>query len=380
MDFTFSDEQKMLRDALSRFLKDKYGFEARKANLKSATGWDAGVWQAYANELGILGAGFSEKLGGFGGGAVDHMIVMEELGAALAIEPYLQTAVVGGGFLKHSTSPIAASIAEKIISGNAIISFAYAEAQGRHDLTDIRTTAKKEGDGYVINGHKAVVIGAPWSSHIIVTARTSGKPRERHGIAAFLVDKSAAGVSTRDYPTVDGFRASEVYFENIVVAADHMLTPEDGMDVIDAVMDEATAALCAEACGVMRALQAGTLDYARQRKQFGVPIAAFQVLQHRMVDMFMAVEQAVSMTYMATLKLDADPVTRATAVSAAKINIARACRFVGQNAVQIHGGMGITTELAIGHYFKRASMIESQFGSADHHLARFEMLTADKAA
>jgi alkylation response protein AidB-like acyl-CoA dehydrogenase len=375
MDFTFTDEQKMLRDALSRYLKDKYGFETRAHNLRSTSGWDAGVWQAYASELGILGAGFSEKLGGFGGGAIDHMIVMEEMGAALAIEPYLQTAVVGGGFLKHSTSAIAPVVAEKIIGGEAVIAFAYAENEGRYDLANIRTTAKKDGNGYILNGQKAVVIAAPWSTHLIITARTG-----THTVAAFLVEKSAPGISSRDYPTVDGFRASEIYLENVGVAADHMLTPEDGMAIIDAVMDEATAALCAEACGVMRALHAGTLDYAKQRKQFGVPIAAFQVLQHRMVDMFMAVEQAVSMTYMATLKLDADPVTRAAAVSAAKVNISRACRFVGQNAVQIHGGMGITTELSIGHYFKRATMIESQFGSADHHLARYEALTMDKAA
>ncbi len=375
MDFTFTDEQKMLRDALSRYLKDKYGFETRAHNLRSATGWDANVWQAYANELGILGAGFSEKLGGFGGGAIDHMIVMEEIGSALAVEPYLQTAIIAGGFLHHSTSAIAPAVAEKIISGEAIIAFAYAESEGRYDPANIRTTAKKDGDAYILNGQKAVVIAAPWATHLIITARTGANT-----VAAFLVEKSAAGISARDYPTVDGFRASEIYLENVSVAADHMLTPEDGMAVIDAVMDAATAALCAEACGVMRALHAGTLDYAKQRKQFGVSIAAFQVLQHRMVDMFMALEQAISMTYMATLKLGADPVERAAAVSAAKINVSRACRFVGQNAVQIHGGMGITTELSIGHYFKRATIIESQFGSADHHLARYEALTLDKAA
>jgi alkylation response protein AidB-like acyl-CoA dehydrogenase len=375
MDFTFSDEQKMLRDALQRFLKDKYGFETRAHNLRSSAGWDAGVWQAYATELGILGAGFSEKLGGFGGGAIDHMIVMEEIGAAIAIEPYLQTAIIAGGFLKHSTSPIAPTLAEKIINGEAIIAYAYAENEGRYAPSDIRTSAKKEGGVYILNGQKAVVIAAPWATHLIITARTSANT-----VAAFLLDKSASGVSTRDYPTVDGFRASEIYLENVSVVADHMLTPENGMAIIDAVMDEATAALCAEACGVMRALHASTLDYARQRKQFGVPIAAFQVLQHRMVDMFMALEQAVSMTYMATLKLDADPITRAAAVSAAKVNIARACRFVGQSAVQIHGGMGITTELAVGHYFKRATMIESQFGSADYHLARYEALTLNEAA
>jgi alkylation response protein AidB-like acyl-CoA dehydrogenase len=224
-----------------------------------------------------------------------------------------------------------------------------------------------------------VVIGAPYATHLIVTARTGGAQRDAGGVGVFLVDKSLPGIVTRDYPTVDGNRASEVYFENVSVPADALIA-EDGLALVDKVIDEATAAVGAEAVGVLRKLHEGTLDYAKQRKQFGTAIANFQVLQHRMVDMFIEVEQSVSMTYMATIKLEEDAAERAKAVSAMKVRIGRACKFVGQNAIQIHGGMGMTDELAIGHYFKRASLIEGLFGSVDHHLKRYESLSFDAAA
>jgi alkylation response protein AidB-like acyl-CoA dehydrogenase len=288
--------------------------------------------------------------------------------------------VIGGGFLKHSGYAGAADVIGGIIEGKVITAFAYAEPQGRYTWSDLKTTAKKDGSGYVINGHKAVVVGAPWATHLIVTARTSGGQRDEGGVSVFIVDKTAKGVVTRDYPTVDGQRASEVYFENVSVGADALIGEEgNGLPLVNKVIDEATAATCAEAVGAMRKLHEGTLDYARQRKQFGVPIASFQVLQHRMVDMFMNVEQAVSMTYMATIKVT-DDAERAKAVSAAKVQIGKACKFVGQNAIQIHGGMGMTDELAIGHYFKRATMIEGLFGSVDHHLRRYEGLSFGKAA
>ena len=233
----------------------------------------------------------------------------------------------------------------------------------------------------MLNGHKAVVIGSPWATHLIVTARTGGSQREASGISVFLVDKKSAGIVTRDYPTVDGLRASEVYFENVSIPADALIGVEGaGLPLIEKVVDEAIAATCAESVGVLRKLHEGTLDYARQRKQFGTAIANFQVLQHRMVDMFINVEQSLSMTYMATLKLDESDHERAKAVSAAKVQIGRSCKFVGQSAIQIHGGMGMTDELAIGHYFKRATMIEGQFGSVDHHLRRYETLSIDQAA
>ncbi|WP_425996208.1 acyl-CoA dehydrogenase family protein [Caulobacter sp. DWR1-3-2b1] len=381
MDFNFTEEQSMVRDTVASFLQDKYDFETRRKIVASESGWRADHWKAFAEELGVLGASFSEELGGLGGGAIDNMIIMEEFGKALVIEPYLGTVVVGGGFMKHSGYAGAASVIEGIIGGATTIAFAYAEPQGRYTWRDLKTTAKKDGSGYVLNGHKAVVVGAPFASHLIVTARTGGAQRDAGGVSVFLIDKSLPGIVTRDYPTVDGGRASEVFFENVSIPADALIGAEgEGLPLIDKVIDEATAAVGAEAVGVLRKLHGGTLDYAKQRKQFGTAIANFQVLQHRMVDMFINVEQAVSMTYMATIKIDEDDATRAKAVSAMKVQIGRACKFVGQNAIQIHGGMGMTDELAIGHYFKRASIIEGLYGSVDHHLKRYESVSFDAAA
>ncbi|MDB5457489.1 MAG: acyl-CoA dehydrogenase domain protein [Caulobacter sp.] len=381
MDFNFTEEQSMLRDTVASFLQDKYDFEARRKVVASDSGWRPELWRAFAEELGILGAPFSEALGGLGGGAVDNMIVMEEFGKALVIEPYLGTVVIGGGFLKHSGYAGAASVIEGIIGGTVRIAFAYAEPQARYTWRDLTTTAKKDGSGYLLNGHKAVVIGAPFATHLVVTARTGGGQRDAGGVSVFLVDKGLKGIVTRDYPTVDGNRASEIYFENVSIPADALISVEGGgLPLVDKVIDEATAAVGAEAVGVLRKLHEGTLDYAKQRKQFGTAIGNFQVLQHRMVDMFIEVEQAVSMTYMATIKLDESDADRAKAVSAAKVRIGRACKFVGQNAIQIHGGMGMTDELAIGHYFKRATLIEGLFGSVDHHLRRYEGLSFDAAA
>jgi alkylation response protein AidB-like acyl-CoA dehydrogenase len=380
MDFSFSDEQSMLRDTVASYLSDHYSFDQRHAMLAKEPGWSPAVWKAFAEELGILGAPFSEELGGLGGGPIENMIVLQEMGRSLVVEPYLGTVVIGGGFLKHSGYAGAETLIGQIISGGAIFAFAYAEPQGRYNLADLKTTAKKDGAGYVLNGAKAVVIGGPYATHLIVTARTGGGQREQEGVSVFIVEKSAPGVSTRDYPTVDGFRASEVTFENVKLGADALVGPEDhAMPLIEKVVDEAVVATCGEACGVIAKLHEGTLEYTRQRRQFGQPISAFQVLQHRMVDMFIQVEQAVSMTYMATIKLG-DDTQRSKAAAAAKVQIGKACRFVGQNAIQLHGGMGMTDEMAIGHYFKRATMIESAFGSTDHFLARYEFLSMGQAA
>ncbi len=381
MDFTYTETQDMLRDTLARFLADTYDFESRKKMLASTDGRDPGIWRALAQDLGILSAPFAEKHGGMDGGALENVIMMEELGKVIAIEPYLQTVVIGGGALKHSAilsaegSAIADAMIPEIIAGNTTIAFAYAEPQGRFDLANLRTTAKADGAGYVLNGHKGVVYAAPWASHLLVTARTGGSQRERGGVELFLIDAKSPGIVRRDYPTVDGFCASEIYFENVAVPGDALLP--GGLALIEQIVDEATVAVCAEACGVARKLHEGTLDYSKQRQQFGQPIGRFQVLQHRMADMFIEVEQIVSMTLMATLKLDLPEAQRKAAVSLAKAKVSRSVKFVGQNAVQTHGGIGITLELAIGHYFKRATMIETQFGTADHHLERFEQLTLD---
>jgi alkylation response protein AidB-like acyl-CoA dehydrogenase len=376
VDFSYNETQQMLRDTLARYLADTYDFETRRKMIASDAGRDPGIWRALATELGILGAPFSEEQGGLGGSAVDNMIVMEQLGEAISIEPYLQTVVIGGGALNAAGGQLADALIPQIIAGEAIIAFAYAEPQGRYELQNLRTTARRDGEGWVLNGHKAVVYAAPWATHLLVTARTGGGQREADGVSLFLVEANRPGLVRRDYPTVDGFRASEIYFENASVPGDALLGAEgSGLPLVERIVDEATVAVCAEGTGVMRRLHAGTMDYARQRKQFGRPIADFQVLQHRMVDMFMEVEQAASMTLMATLKLDLPDAERKAAVSQAKAKVGKGLRFTGQSAVQIHGGIGITDELSIGHYFKRATMIENQFGSVDHHLARFERLS-----
>ena len=378
MDFTYTETQDMVRDTLARFLADTYDFDKRQKMIGSETGRDPGVWRALATELGLLGAAFSEEHGGLGGGALENAILMEEFGKVIAVEPYVQTVVIGGGALKAVGGAQADAHIPAIISGDMVIAFAYAEPQGRYDLANLRTSAKKDGAGYVLNGHKGVVYCAPHATHLLVSARSGGSQRERDGVSLFLIDAKSAGVTRRDYPTVDGFQASEVYLENVSVPADAMLGGEGtGLALIEQIVDEATVAICAEATGVMAKLHEGTLDYAKQRQQFGQPIARFQVLQHRMVDMFMEVEQAKSMTLMATLKLDLPANERMAAVSACKAKVARGAKFVGQNAVQTHGGISITQELAIGHFFKRATMIEGQFGSADHHLDRYERLTLD---
>src|SRR5437764_1899449 len=330
MDFSFTEEQSMLRDTVASYLADTYTFDQRRVTLAKEPGWSTAVWKAFAEELGILGAPFPEELGGLGGGHVENMIVMEEFGKALVVEPYLGTVVIAGGFLKHSGHPAAAELIGEIVAGEAIFAFAYAEPQGRYNLADLKTTAKRDGDGWTLNGHKAVVIGAPYATHLIVTARTGGGQRDHEGVSVFIVPKDAAGVTTRDYPTVDGFRASEVYLENVKIGAEALVGPEgQAMPLIETVVDEAVAATCAEACGVLRRLPEGTLEYTRQRKQFGVPISSFQVLQHRMVDMFIQVEQSISMTYMATIKLGEDDQERSKAASAAKVQIGKACKFVG---------------------------------------------------
>ncbi|MCZ8018110.1 acyl-CoA dehydrogenase family protein [Novosphingobium sp.] len=373
MDLSFTETQGMLRETLARFLADTYDIESRKKMLTRPEGRDPGIWKAIATELGLTCAPFAEEHGGMGGGAIENMIMMEEFGKVIAIEPWLQTVVIGGGALKHAGGALAEATIPAIISGDCVIAFAYAEPQGRYNLADIGTTAKADGAGYVLNGHKGVVYAAPWATHLLVTARTGGGRRDRAGVELFLIEANRPGITRRDYPTVDGFMASEVYFENVAIPGEALLT--GGIDLIERVVDEATVAVCAEASGIARTMVNSTVEYTKQRKQFGQPIGKFQVLQHRMSDMFVEAEQVSSMALMGTLKLDEAPEARKAAVSMAKAKVGKSLKFVGQNAIQTHGGIGITMELAIGHYFKRGTMIEGQFGSIDHHLDRFEALT-----
>jgi len=372
MDFSFSEEQTLLRNTVQSFLRDKYDFDTRRKISASTEGWSRETWQQFA-ELGLLAVPFSEEQGGLGGGSIETMIVMEEFGRNLVIEPFLETVVIAGGFLRQAgTTAQQEAHIPGIVGGETVWTFAYAEPQGRYNLADLTTTAKADGDGYIINGYKCVVLGAPWADKLIVSARTSGGQRDADGVSLFIVDKNAAGVSTRDYPTVDGRRASEVTLENVTVGADAVIGEiGKALPLIELVTDQAIAALSAEATGGMKELNEATVEYCKTRKQFGVPIGSFQVLQHRMVDMFMAYEQSVSMTYMVALKLDEEGDERRKAASGAKVQIGKAGRYVGQQAVQLHGGMGMTDELNVGHYFKRLTMIDTQFGNVDHHLARY---------
>ncbi|MFT6509371.1 MAG: pimeloyl-CoA dehydrogenase small subunit [Parvibaculaceae bacterium] len=372
MDFSFTEEQTLLRNMVQGFLQDKYDFETRRKIVSSDEGWRKDYWQEWA-ELGLLAAPFSEEQGGLGGGAIDTMVIMEEFGRALVVEPYMETVVLAGGFLREGASEAQqAAHIPGIVAGENVWAVAYAEPQGRYNLADLVTTAKADGDGFVLNGYKAVVLGGPWADKLIVTARTSGGQRDSDGVSVFIVDKSAAGVSARDYPTVDGRRASEITFENVKLGADALIGEAGkGLPLVEKVIDQGIGALCAEAVGGMKELNDATVEYCKTRKQFGVPIGKFQVLQHRMVDMFMSYEQSVSMTYMVNMKMDEGDVERTKAASGAKVQIGKAGRFVGQQAVQLHGGMGMTDELNVGHYFKRLTMMDTLFGNVDHHLKRF---------
>jgi alkylation response protein AidB-like acyl-CoA dehydrogenase len=375
MEFRFNDEQRMLRESLSSFLADTYDFDARQKAIAAEPGWRPEIWRALAEDLGVLGAALPEEMGGLGGGPVDTLVVMEEMGKALVVEPYLETVVIGAGLLKRIDTAAAALMVAEIIAGERIVTLAWGEPTGRYAADDVSTRAVSDGSGWRLDGRKAVVTGAPMAHQLIVTARTSGEQRAADGVSLFLVDIATPGLIARNYVTVDGRQASEIALEGVTLRPEALLGREGaGLPVVEQVLDEARAALCAEALGVMGQLLAQTLAYTKQRRQFGRPISDFQVLQHRMVDMFIQHEQAVSMTYMATLKLDRPAPERAKAVSAAKAFVGKACRFIGQNAVQTHGGIALTNELALSHYFKRAAMIESELGSVDWHLARYQGL------
>ncbi len=375
MDFSFSEEQTLLRNSVSKYLADNYKYEQWRKFTRNDVGRDPNQWKQFA-DLGLLAAALPEAYGGLGGGAVDNLVIMEEFGRALVVEPYVPTVVIGGGLLRDGGSEAQKTEwLNKIAAGETIIAFAFAEPKGRYNLADLTTTAKKQGAGYVLNGQKAVVLGAPWADTLLVTARTAGGQRDRSGVSVFLVDKKAKGVTVRDYPTVDSLRASEITFENVEVPASALIGPADGgLPLVEKVVDEAIAAICAEATGAMKVLVDTTVEYSKTRKQFGVPIGKFQVLQHRMVDMFVQYEQSVSITLMVTLKLGESDAERAKAASAAKVTIGKAGRYVGQQAVQVHGGIGMTDELNVGHYFKRLTLIDTLFGNTDHHLKRFAAL------
>jgi pimeloyl-CoA dehydrogenase small subunit len=372
MDFDLTEEQRLLKDSVERLLRDRYDFEARKAYAASPDGWSRELWAQYA-ELGLLALPFAEAHGGFGGGPAETMIVMEAFGRALALEPYLATVVLGGGALRRGGSEEQrAALVPRIADGSLLLSLAHTERQSRYDLHDVATTAKRNGGAFVLDGEKGVVLHGDGADQIIVTARTAGGRRDHGGIGLFLVDAKAPGVSRRGYQTQDGMRAAEVSLAGVQVPAESVIgDPENALPLLERVVDEAMAALAAEAVGAMGEMHALTVEYLKTRKQFGVPIGSFQVLQHRAADMFVALEQARSMAMFATMMVqDEDATERRKAVAATKVQIGRSGRFIAHQAIQLHGGVGMTAEFRVGHYFKRLTMIDSVFGDADHHLAR----------
>ena len=375
MDFTSNDEQQMLRDGLRRFLRDLYPFDRRVAAIRSQTGWQPEVWSALATQLGLLGVGAAESSGGSGGGAVEHMLVMQEFGRALVVEPYLETVVIGSAALGMAGTSFARDLQQSLIAGHTLMGLGWLEPGMRFSPDRIAATATRDGTGWRLDGLKSMVTAAPWANWLLVAARTGGVPGEQDGLSLFVVEKSAPGISEHAYPTIDGRRASDITFDGVALPSDALIGAEgQGGALVDDLLDRAIAATAAESVGAMEQMHSDTLAYVKERRQFGQPLASFQVLQHRLVDMYMQVEMAQSASYLATLKLGAEPSARMIACSSAKITIANACRFVGQNAIQLHGGMGMTDELAISHYFKRTSMIEREFGGVDDHVARYARL------
>lgn len=378
MDFNLTNEQELLRDGLTKFLASRYDLPSSRSAAKTGPGWQPEIWRGFADELGILGATLPEEAGGIGGGPVETMVIAEALGHALVIEPFVDTVVVAGGLLHRSGNADATALLEDVVAGSAIVALAATEPTSGDNWRDVSTTAVRDGEEWVLNGSKIMAVSAPLATHLLVTARTSGERADADGISLFLVDIAslATGFTTHPYRTVDDRRASDLTFADVRLPASALLGIEgQAWPSLDLARDEGAAAVCAEAVGGMRKVLADTVEYCKQRQQFGLPIGSFQALQHRMVDMHMEVEQASAAVYLAVLNLDAEPTQRAKAVSAAKATIGRAARFVGQNSVQLHGGMGMTEELAIGHYFKRLTAVQYEFGSTDYHVSRYAELT-----
>jgi alkylation response protein AidB-like acyl-CoA dehydrogenase len=375
MNFDFTEEQVMLRDSVARFIQDDYDFDKRRSIAESENGMSAENWQMFA-ELGWLSIPFAEEHGGFGGGAVDVMVVMEQLGRGLVVEPYLATVLLFGGLVQRGgTAAQQAEHIPAIIEGSRLGAFAYLERQSRYELADVKTTATASGSSYQLSGEKVVVLNGANADHFVVSARTSGEQSDTRGISLFLVAADAAGVERVSYRMMDGQLVANLVLNDVEVSADNLLGELDGgLDLMESVILEATIALGAEAVGIIGELNAKTLEYTKTREQFGVPIGSFQALQHRMVDTFMAYEQTKSSLYRAVCALADEKEDVATAVHALKVMMDKAGRQVFGEAIQLHGGMGITDELDIAHYAKRLMMINTTFGNGDYHQAKFNAL------
>jgi pimeloyl-CoA dehydrogenase small subunit len=365
MDFDLTDDQRLLKDSVDRLIADQYSFEQRKKYMKEPAGFSTALWDQIT-ELGLLGLPFPETLGGFDGGPVETAIVMEAFGRGLVLEPYFATVILGGGLLRRLGSPeLLGNLAPQIAGGKLKLAFAHLERQSRYDLNDVTTAATRKGSAWVLNGAKSVVIHGDAADRIFVSARIAGNQRDRDGIGLFLIDAKTPGLTRRGYPTQDGLRAAELTLDN----APATLISDNALPGMEHVIDQAIAALCAEAVGTMQSMQDLTLEYLKTRKQFGRPIGSFQVLQHRSVDMLVELEQARSMALFAAVMADEpNPVERRKAIAAAKVQIGKSGRHIGQEAIQLHGGIGMTMEYAVGHYFKRMTVIDQLYGDADTHL------------
>jgi hypothetical protein len=379
MNFEFSDEQRQLHETVDRYLKEQYSFEKFRAVNASTAGWDKAVWSGLA-ELGVLALNVPEIHGGLGFGPLETLSVMDACGQSLLLEPFLSSAVIATAALRaYGGDDAATDLLTRMAGGKTIAVLAHFEPESRFETHWVTTRARKSGDGYTLDGHKAVVMHAGAADTLLISARTSGEPQDIKGVSLFRVPRNAQGLKLDSYPTIDGQRAADVYLRGLEVPASQRLGPEgEALATIEAALDIGLAALCAEAVGVMQALVDATVTYVQARQQFGVAIGRFQALQHRIADMLIHLEQARSMSYLAALRCaDLDVLERRRALSAAKALIGQSARFVGQQAVQLHGGMGMTDELIVSHYFKRLTAAELSFGDSDTHLQRYAALTRE---
>ena len=372
MNFELSEEQKMIQQSVERFVQENYDLPKRVEISSKDPGYNKDYWGSMA-ELGWLGLPFNEEDGGFGGNQIDTLVIMEQFGKGLVLEPFLANVVLGGGAIQMGGSEeLKKEILPSLIEGTKQVTLAYAEQQSRFDLEDVATSARLDGDKYIINGQKSMVLNAESADHLVIVTRTSGGQVDEEGITLFLVDSDTKGLEKQNFPTVDGLRASEITLENVEVGIERIIGDIDkGFEILKAVSNNGILALCAEAVGAMEILYKDTVEYTQQREQFDHPLSDFQVLQHRMVDMFMEYEQCKSLLFRATMETIQDPEMAQKTIHALKHLIGKSGIFVGENAVQLHGGMGVTEELRIGHFFKRLLVIDSQFGNADFHLDKF---------
>jgi alkylation response protein AidB-like acyl-CoA dehydrogenase len=375
MDIQLTEEQELLRGSVQRLLRDRYDFGARRRIVATEDGWNREHWASFAG-LGLLAAPFAESSGGLGGGVVATMIVMQEFGRHLVVEPFLETVVLAGGLIERTGN--ARQIQEHlpdIMAGESVWSVAWAESGSRFDFGNVTTTATRNGEEYVLHGAKAAVVGAPWADRLIISARTSGGRNDRAGVSLFVVDRRSRNLHLQSFKTIDGRRAAEITLQGVRVPAGNLLGKEgEGIVALEACRDRAIAALCAEAVGAMGELNSATLEYTKTRKQFGLPLGKFQVLQHRMVDMFIAHQEAISLMQHLNLTLANNDSGGSKLASAAKSKIGYAAKFIAEQAVQLHGGMGMTDELNVGHYFKRLSAFNIQFGDPAYHVLRYAQL------